>query len=260
MPSARLAAASKRLAALQNWEKADRLAMKAVNSRACDRLCKALGRPQARLRFVHIAGSKGKGTVATLVGAALESAGFRVCVVTSPHVESIVERLRLSPGLAPIGDDEFADRMEEAADAAAFCEGVTYFDALVAASYQAARRRKCDWCVVECGLGGRGDSTNCVGAEVAALTSVELEHTEVLGDTVSLIAREKAAIASKRGVLVASRAAVPRPARRVAAAVAARRGARFVLAGNDPRKTSPFGASNLGLAKRILDVLGGKYR
>ncbi|KAJ8608714.1 hypothetical protein CTAYLR_009653, partial [Chrysophaeum taylorii] len=194
-------------------------------------------------------GSKGKGTVAALVGAGLEAAGFRVCVLSSPHVESVTERVRLR-GLAPIGEEVLAKSIEAALNRAV--PGATWFDVFVAASLHAARH--CDWAVIECGLGGRRDSTNVLDAEVCALTSVELEHVEVLGPTVSRIAREKAAIASRRGVLVAS-AACPPAALRAAKDVAANRGAGFALAEPDPRPT-PFLRSNLGLAKRILDHLG----
>lgn len=237
--------------------------MKTLDASACWRLCDALGRPQHRLRCVHVAGSKGKGTVAALVGAALDAAGYRVCLVTSPHVLSVTERVRLGPRLAPIGETELAANVEAAMDAVEAAPelcSATAFDVLIAASLRAAARRRCDWAVVECGLGGRRDSTNVLGAEISVLTSVELEHTEVLGHTVSLIAREKAFIASRRGALVASRSAVPAPARFVAASVAKRRGARFVVA-NDVKPSSSktarhFGASNLGVAGRVLDELG----
>lgn len=255
-----LEALASRLAALRNWEatRSSRSAMKALDASACWRLCDALGRPQQRLRCVHVAGSKGKGTVATLVGAALDAAGYRVCLITSPHLLSVTERVRLGPQLAPIGEVELAANVEAAMDAVEATPDATLFDVLIAASLRAAAKRRCDWAVVECGLGGRRDSTNVLGAEVSVLTSVELEHTEVLGHTVSLIAREKAAIASRRGALVASRSAVPLAARFVAASVAKRRGARFLVA-NDvkPSKTaSHFGASNLGVAGRVLDELG----
>lgn len=147
--------------------------MKALDSSSCARLCDLLGRPQRRLRFVHIAGSKGKGTVATLVGAGLDAAGYRVCVITSPHVDSLAERVLVGRGLQRINEDELASHLEVvlAAAEAAPKLAVTWFDVLIAASLYAASHNKCDWAVVECGLGGRTDSTNFIGAEIAALTS-----------------------------------------------------------------------------------------
>ena len=202
-----LDAAVRSLRALKSWEHASsRGAMQSLDWRPCRAVAKALGYKRHPLT-IHVAGSKGKGTVCALVGAALERAGFRVGVVTSPHAHHFGERLRI--GMRPAGD-ALAPHLQRAVDVIldarrrndAVLGAATQFDAFVAAALKASQ--KCDAVVVECGLGGRRDSTNFLAADVAALTSVEVEHAEVLGATTYAIAREKAAIASPRGVLVVS--------------------------------------------------------
>ena len=104
-------------------------------------------------------------------------------MLSSPHVESLTERVRIDG--QPIGEAPLADALEAALDARAAAAargsgggGASWFDVFVAASLLACAEARVGWAVVECGLGGRRDSTNVLGAEVALLTSVELEHTE----------------------------------------------------------------------------------
>mmetsp|Transcript_14074 Transcript_14074/g.21245 ORF Transcript_14074/g.21245 Transcript_14074/m.21245 type:complete len:436 (+) Transcript_14074:2-1309(+) len=241
---------------LKNWEKSERSEMRfAVDSKKCAELCKAIGTPQKRMRCIHIAGSKGKGSVAALVGAALSAMGKRVGVLSSPHVTSITERIRLSPHLQPVADDDLAIALETAL--LYKVPGASWFDVMVASSLQALCTAHCQWAVVECGLGGRLDSTNVLNAKLCALTTVELEHTEVLGDTVEKIATEKAAIASNNGILVISKSAVPIAARRAAIRVARNRGARKVILAPDLRLKNmlSFSPSNLGTAWILLALI-----
>ncbi len=197
-PATRLARALRRLEALTDWERADRRGMR-VDGTPCADLWRHLGDPHRSFRAVHVSGSKGKGTVCALVSAALESAGFSVGTFTSPHVESLSERVRLD-GL-PVSDDALSAALHATADAheAATAAGsagarASWFDALVAAALWSMREARVDWGVVECGLGGAHDSTAALGAELAVLTSAELEHVEVLGSDLCGIAREKAGI------------------------------------------------------------------
>ena len=207
---------------------------------------------------MHVAGSKGKGTVAALVSAALQFAGHRCGTLTSPHVERVNERLRVQG--APAGDDALAVALEVAMKARAAAAwrnsaggDASWFDVFIAASIWALAKEDASWAVVECGLGGRGDSTNMLCADVSVLTSVELEHTEVLGETVEAITREKAAIVSPGGTLVAGLAHGTAGAR-VAASVARERGAAaLVLA---PPSPAGAAASNIGTARAVLDELG----
>ena len=178
--------------------------MQSLDWRPCQAVARALGYKRHPLT-IHVAGSKGKGTVCALVGAALERAGFRVGVVTSPHTYHFGERLRI--GMRPAGD-ALAPHLQRAVDVIlearrredAVLAAATQFDAFVAAALKAAQ--KCDAVVVEVGLGGKRDSTNFLQAPITALVSVEREHTEVLGDSLRGIAAEKAGICTKDGVLV----------------------------------------------------------
>lgn len=131
---------------------------------------------------MHVAGSKGKGSVVALVSAALQSAGHRCGTLTSPHVERVNERLRLQG--APTSDDALAAALEATMAARATAAArksaggdASWFDVFIAASLWSVASEGAGWAVVECGLGGRGDSTNVLGAEVSVLTSVELERS-----------------------------------------------------------------------------------
>ena len=207
---------------------------------------------------MHVAGSKGKGTVVALVSAALQFAGHRCGTLTSPHVERVNERVRVQG--APVSDDALAAALEIAMEARAAAAqrnsaggDASWFDVFVAASFWALAKEDASWAVVECGLGGRGDSTNVLCADVSVLTSVELEHTEVLGGTIEAIAREKAAIVPLGGTLVAG-LAHGTAAASVAASVARERGAAALVIA--PPSPAGVAASNLCTARAVLDELG----
>ncbi|KAL1508354.1 hypothetical protein AB1Y20_004464 [Prymnesium parvum] len=247
-----------RLAPLKDWEARGRARMaEEVSTAPCRDLCRRLGYPQHRYRVVHISGSKGKGTVGALLGVALGAAGWRVGVMSSPHVEHLTERLRL--GGTPIDEPSLAAALAAAAAArdAAAAEGTagraaSWFDVFVAGSFEAMARGRADWAVVECGLGGRRDSTNVVASLAAVLTSVEREHTEVLGEAVRQIAREKAAIVRAGAALLA---AVDGDA-----AAEVRRVARERRAGSvtllPPAADALGEGGNVALARLVLDELG----
>src|SRR5688572_22792168 len=170
-------------------------------------LCRRLGDPQRCAPAVHIAGSKGKGSVASLVAAGLTAGGLRAGRYGSPHVERIQERVALDG--AEVDDGALADGLERAlaARAEAIAAGspaaeATWFDLLTAAAWCVFRAAKVEWIVAECGLGGRLDSTNTLDGEVCAITTIELEHQNVLGSTCALIAAEKAGILAPGCTLV----------------------------------------------------------
>ncbi len=194
----RLARALERLDALVDWERRDRRGMRQDVGPMRD-LAARLGNPEARFRAVHVTGTKGKGTVSALIAAALARAGIRTGLYTSPHVERVHERIRVD-GLE-VDDDLLADGLERALsarDAAVRertdAEDSTWFDVITAAAFLCFARRGCAFAVVEVGIGGRLDSTNVVRGEVCVITNIDLEHTQVLGDTRGKIAREKAGI------------------------------------------------------------------
>jgi dihydrofolate synthase/folylpolyglutamate synthase len=167
-----------------------------------------LDEPHLCAPVVHIAGTNGKGSTSTFITAALVHAGYRVGTTTSPHLESINERVAID-GI-PVDDGTLTEAIEHIDRArwswarTAGIEGtpLTYFEFMVAVAFQVFAWRQVDVMVVEVGLGGRLDATNVVNPVATAVTSIGLDHTEVLGEDLPTIAGEKAGIL-KRGVPVA---------------------------------------------------------
>jgi dihydrofolate synthase / folylpolyglutamate synthase len=161
-------------------------------------LLERVGNPHERLQAVHIGGTNGKGSVAVMIASVLQRAGYRVGLYTSPHLISYCERIQING--APIAEDEFAhiaDELMPIADAMA--DKPTQFEFMTALAFLYFLRQKIDIAVIEVGLGGRFDATNVITPMVSVLTNVELDHTDLLGETLEQIAWEKAGIA-KRGV------------------------------------------------------------
>lgn len=162
-------------------------------------LVDALGRPDHEFKSIHVAGSKGKGSVCEMTAAALSGCGYAVGLYTSPHLVDLRERIRI--GGQWISPADFADAVATVARALPAVEKkhgpATYFEILTAASFVHFAQQAVDFAVIEVGLGGRLDSTNVICPEVAAVTSIQLEHTQLLGDTVAKIAAEKAGIFKK---------------------------------------------------------------
>lgn len=177
----------------------------------------ALGAPQDRLPAVHIAGTNGKGSTAAMTEAILRAGGWRTGLYTSPHLARFTERIRIA------GDEVDGDELGDLGERL-FATGapVTYFEAATALGFLAMAEAGVEVAVLEVGLGGRLDATNLCHPLVTAVTSIALDHQELLGDSLTAIAREKAGIA-KPGVpllLGALPAEAEAEIRRVAAALA----------------------------------------
>jgi dihydrofolate synthase/folylpolyglutamate synthase len=162
-------------------------------------LLRALGDPQRSFVSVHITGSKGKGSVAKMVSSILTSAGHRTGLYTSPHLLSYRERIVVNE--RPITPLEVATAVQRVRDVAADLRRVeridrdpTFFEVTTAAAFEHFRSRGVEYAAVEVGIGGRLDATNTLEAPVCVLTTLELEHTDLLGPTIVDIAREKAGI------------------------------------------------------------------
>ena len=154
------------------------------------RLLGRLGNPQEKLKFVHIAGSNGKGSTAAMLASVLTAAGVKTGLYTSPHLWTFHERFQVDG--APISGEDLAEITAQVLEAA---EDETEFELMTAIGMVYFLRAGCDLVVLETGLGGRLDSTNVIPAPAAAvITHIGLEHTELLGDTVEKIAAEKAGI------------------------------------------------------------------
>ena len=166
-------------------------------------LARALGDPQEKLRFIHLAGTNGKGSTAAFCESCLRAAGFRVGLYTSPHLVSVRERIQIDR--TSISEADFAEGMsvvQRAVEQHPDLE-VTFFELTTALALWYFGREKVDWVVWETGLGGRLDATNIVTPEVCIITNIGLDHQQYLGQTLAEIAAEKAGII-KPGVPVVS--------------------------------------------------------
>jgi dihydrofolate synthase/folylpolyglutamate synthase len=153
-----------------------------------------LGNPHERLRIVHLAGSKGKGSTSALLASILHAEGYRVGLFTSPHLVAVEERIQVDR--QPISKAELAALLSEirARTSEAFANELTFFEIGTALGFLHFARRRVDFAIVEVGLGGRFDSTNVCQPMLAIITSISFDHTQMLGNTLGKIAFEKAGI------------------------------------------------------------------
>jgi dihydrofolate synthase/folylpolyglutamate synthase len=182
-----------------------------------------LGHPEQRLKIVHVAGTKGKGSTSAILAAALTATGHRTGLFTSPHLDRMEERIAVDG--RPLAPDELIDlasRVRPAVEAmdAQGPVGPTFFDVTTALALLHFARRGVDAAVLEVGLGGRLDSTNVCTPLVSVITSISFDHMRQLGGTLDRIAREKAGII-KLGVPVVSGAVEPEPRDAIRAVAAA---------------------------------------
>jgi dihydrofolate synthase/folylpolyglutamate synthase len=212
-------------------------------------LMDALGNPQANYPVIHIAGTKGKGSVAALCASALTAAGYRTGLYTSPHLEDYVERIQVDG--SPLTHEGLAALVDEVKPAVARIPKLTTFEITTAIGFLAFARQNVDAAVIEVGLGGRLDATNVVTPRVSVITSLSMDHTAVLGDTLARIAGEKAGII-KEAVPVVS-APQKEEALEVLLRVARERSAPLTLVGRDVTFEAQ-GASLDGQEFRIQDM------
>ena len=190
-------------------------------------LAEALGHPERRYPVIHIAGTNGKGSTSAMIASILRAAGKRTGLYTSPHLIRLGERVQVdgeclheseimayTRELRPVAE-ELGRRGPDLHP--------TFFEFMTAMAFLQFARKKCDVAVIEVGLGGRLDATNVVQPEVTAITSISLDHCEMLGDTPALIAAEKAGIVKPGRPVVMGR--LPPEAESVVRAVARQRGA-----------------------------------
>jgi len=195
-----------------------------------ERLLAQLGHPERRLPpVIHVAGTNGKGSTCAFLRAMAEAAGLRVHVYSSPHLVRFNERFRIAGRL--VSDTALADALE-AIEQVNDGAPITVFEVITAAAFHLFAQTPADLCVLEVGLGGRGDATNVIQAPVAcAITSISLDHRDLLGDTLAAIAAEKAGIA-KRGVPLVT-GSQPGEAFAALADAAAQAGAPLLARGRD---------------------------
>jgi dihydrofolate synthase/folylpolyglutamate synthase len=203
--------------------------------RRVDELLSILGDPQQKAASVHITGTNGKGSVAIMLSSALTAAGYSCGLYTSPHLHSWRERIRIDG--EPISEDELAKLVsdlrpyvEEVNKRATYGE-LTTFEFLTCLAFAHFGKKRVDFQVLEVGMGGKFDATSVITPRVAIITTIGLDHTDVLGDTVAQIAAEKGGII-KPGVTVVSSPQPPQAAE-VIAQTCAERGSRLLTVGKD---------------------------
>ena len=167
--------------------------------------CQKLNNPQNSSKSIHIAGSKGKGSLSAFVSSILEEAGYKTGLYTSPHILDFAERIKsahdfLSSDIYKKSAKELEKAVRSVKDEDLPAQrAITWFELVTLYAFLCFKNYGADWSVYEVGLGGRLDATNVIRPEVCCITSLELEHTEYLGNTIEEIAREKGGII-KEGV------------------------------------------------------------
>ena len=177
------------------------LSFSAANNLKLERiehLLKLLDNPEQSFRIIHVGGTSGKGSVSTLINNILINSGYKTGLFTSPYLQVINEICQINNTLLQIEEmteilEEIKPHIKEVEQTSKFgCP--SYFEVLLAVSLMAFARNKVDFAVIEVGLGGTLDATNCLPAEKAILVSVGLDHIEILGDTIEKIAADKVGI------------------------------------------------------------------
>ena len=228
--------------------------------RRMEALLQRLDNPHLSTKAVHIAGSKGKGSTSAMIAAGLQAAGYKTGLYTSPHLVTLRERIQVDG--KPILKRELESlvaRMRphvEAVDHDKTYGELSTFELLTAAAFMQFQQKAVDFQVLETGLGGRLDATNVVTPEVCIITSISLDHTEVLGDTLARIAAEKAGIIKPGRPVVSS--AQAEEAAQVIREACQKKGARLISVGSDIvwRKLD----SNLSGQSLEVQGLKGSYR
>lgn len=219
------------LHSLTDYEKRriERYSPQTLDLSRVERLLEMLGNPHRAYPSVHIAGTKGKGSTSAIIASALRAAGYRTALYTSPHLHTFRERIRVGRDL--IAQGEVVALVEELRPLIAQVPGVTTFEAITAMAFAYYARKGVEVAVIEVGLGGRLDATNVITPEVSVITSLSLDHTQLLGDTLPQIAAEKAGII-KPGIPVVTAPQKPE-ALEVLEEVARSRSAPLTLVGRD---------------------------
>ncbi len=200
-----------------------------------------LGRPERTFRTIHIAGTKGKGSTAAMIEACLRAAGYRTGLYTSPHLHTFRERIRVNG--AYISREEFTQLVDDVEPHLKAVEGVTWFEVVTTLAFMFFARSQIDAAVLEVGLGGRFDATNVVTPIVSVITSLSMDHMNLLGSTIEQIAFEKAGII-KPHIPVVSAPQVPE-ALDVIRRVARARGAKLIV--SHPEEVASFPVVRLPL-------------
>jgi len=216
----------------------------------CLRMSRALNYPERQFSTVHVAGTNGKGSTATKIAHALQKEGYKVGLYTSPHISCFRERMKINGEM--ISEQDIEDILPNLI-ALKEQEKIpcTFFEMATMLAFVYFAREKVDFAVLETGLGGRLDATNIVSPVLSIITSISLEHTEILGTEIDAIAREKGGII-KPGVPILIGPCVPlKPIEDIAKTLTS---PLIQVEGN----YSHFEAENCAIARRALELMGLK--
>lgn len=191
----------------------------------------ALGNPQDDYYCIHVAGTNGKGSVASALAAILQKAGLKVGLFTSPHLITFNERIRINSRL--ISNNKVVESYNAVKNVRQESREPTFFEFSTAMALYEFSREKVDWAVIETGMGGRLDATNIIKPAISVITNISIEHKTYLGDTIEKIAGEKGGII-KRGIPVIT-GAKQKNAVCLLKNIAAKKKAPFYLLGKDFR-------------------------
>ena len=165
-------------------------------------LCRLLGDPQKKLKFIHVAGTNGKGSTCAMLSRILCAEGYRTGLFVSPYVDRFNERIQLNN--SPISDQDLAEIITEIAPIVDAMENLpTEFEVITAAAFLYYARMNCDYVVLEVGLGGEKDSTNVIDTPLLSIiTAIDYDHMHILGNTIEEIASAKAGIIKDGGTVL----------------------------------------------------------
>jgi len=208
------------------------------------RLLAEMGNPHKSFRSVHIAGTKGKGSTATMLARMLQNNGLKVGLYTSPHIQDVRERIRVNGHM--ISEAAMARLVSQIARTVGRMgeEKPTYFEVLTALAFEHFKDQEVDIAVVEAGLGGRLDATNVLRPEVCAITNVSYDHMSILGNTLEEIASEKAGIFKENVPVVC--APQPKPVKQILKKAAEKTRSPILFAGDDIEFSYRFESSRAG--------------
>lgn len=230
------------------------------------KLCELLGNPQDKLKFIHIAGTNGKGSTSLYIHNALVDAGYKTGLYTSPFIYEFNERIQINGTTIP--DDDLTEIMSTVADSVKIMtdegyEHPTEFELITATAFLYFEKEKCDAVVLEVGLGGIFDATNIIRTPVlSVITSISLDHTDYLGNTVGDVAKNKCGII-KEGVPVLSYMYQPNEALEVIKETASKNDSPFTLATDDTLIINTMGLDGSNFSYKGDDYhtsLVGKYQ
>ena len=163
---------------------------------------KHLNNPHKKFKSIHIAGTNGKGSVAHMLASILQESGYKTALYTSPHLKDFRERIKINGEM--IAEQEVIDFVSENKHLFEKLE-MSFFEMTVALAFDYFAKEKVDIAIIECGLGGRLDSTNIINPKLSIITNIGLDHTNLLGDNVEQIAAEKAGIIKENTTIIIGR-------------------------------------------------------